>query len=400
VIKLIIIFLLTVASASAFCSEEIDTVPISCSGTVTKGTVTGSCREITCQKDGQSITVKACDKITYAELYKQYSTAQPPKVCIGTSCIQDNGYAKYAYCSAGAEQEFAITVQDTTSLAGVQFSIQKNGWEYVRSRPGTFLAGNGVQATVLDTATSTPSTINNIVVLRLGPGGSSGSGTVAYVTLRNVSATSMPTISSSLLANANALPAQGKMSISSTAVTPVPAATCSLKDLPATCTGGSIVTDTMNGCRTIACSGSSSFLQVLACEKSGYFEMYKQQGSGSALSICVAGTCLSDAGYARSTSMSCSAQQPVCYNSVLTMPVSCSDGTITADVKDSCRRVTCTQGSNSMSVLACNKPSNTGAQYFEVYKQSQQGTARTICFDKTCISSSGYVKSANSPICG
>jgi|GEM_PF-3807030 len=84
-----------------------------------------------------------------------------------------------------------------------------------------------------------------------------------------------------------------------------PPTTCynSVQTIPATCTGGSITTDTSNGCRTIICTNGDSNMQVLACDKSGpaRFEMYKQGRSGTAVSkICLGTTCISNNGYASS----------------------------------------------------------------------------------------------------
>jgi hypothetical protein len=74
-----------------------------------------------------------------------------------------------------------------------------------------------------------------------------------------------------------------------------------VNDIPASCTGGSITTDNKAGCRTLICTNGDSSMQVLACDKTGFFEMYKQSSSGTAVSkICIGTTCISDNGYAKS----------------------------------------------------------------------------------------------------
>lgn len=102
-----------------------------------------------------------------------------------------------------------------------------------------------------------------------------------------------------------------------------------LADVPASCAGGTITQDTMNGCRTIICGG----MEVLACEKpdSGqkeYFEMYKLSPDDG-IEICLADTCISDAGYARSPDYPiCTDEQdePVCGNNIVEGGEQCDDG--------------------------------------------------------------------------
>jgi hypothetical protein len=48
-----------------------------------------------------------------------------------------------------------------------------------------------------------------------------------------------------------------------------------------------------------------------------------------------------------------------------------------------------------MQVLACDAGS-----YFEMFKQSATGATLELCIGTTCISSTGYAKSSNFPICG
>jgi hypothetical protein len=89
-----------------------------------------------------------------------------------------------------------------------------------------------------------------------------------------------------------------------------------------------------------------------------------------------------------------------CYSTVKDAPASCTGGTVTQDTLDGCRHVTCTSGTSNLQVMACNKPGEYNPQYFEMYKQSQNGTAVSkVCLGSTCISDNGYAKSGGFPIC-
>jgi hypothetical protein len=96
----------------------------------------------------------------------------------------------------------------------------------------------------------------------------------------------------------------------------------SVKDVPVTCTGGTITKDVWNGGRTIVCSTT----QIVAWDKIGYFEMYKQSG-GSTVKICLGTTCIQDNGYAKSGSF------PICSGST-TPPPTCTPTTEVCDGKD------------------------------------------------------------------
>lgn len=81
--------------------------------------------------------------------------------------------------------------------------------------------------------------------------------------------------------------------------------------------------------------------------------------------------------------------------SVEKLSPACSGGNIVSDTFNGCRAIVCSSPSGSLSILACNKPDNAPAQYFEMYKQSQSGTGISICLGNTCISDNGYAKSSD-----
>lgn len=89
-----------------------------------------------------------------------------------------------------------------------------------------------------------------------------------------------------------------------------------------------------------------------------------------------------------------------CFSTVKGIPAKCSGGNITQDTSSGCRTIVCTNSSSSMKVLACNKPTDTIPQFFEMYKQSQSGTlVSQICIGNTCVKNNGYAKSGNFSIC-
>lgn len=72
---------------------------------------------------------------------------------------------------------------------------------------------------------------------------------------------------------------------------------------------------------------------------------------------------------------------------------------MTTDSWNGCRTLICTNSGSSMQVLACNKPDG-GPTHFEMYKQSQVGTAVSkICIGSACISTNGFASSGNFPVC-
>lgn len=90
----------------------------------------------------------------------------------------------------------------------------------------------------------------------------------------------------------------------------------------------------------------------------------------------------------------------ICIENVYYMPASCVGGEISTDTWDTCRTLVCTNGSNSLTVLACDKPSQFGPTYFEMYKQGETGTQQLkLCLGTSCISDNGFARSPNFPIC-
>jgi hypothetical protein len=89
-----------------------------------------------------------------------------------------------------------------------------------------------------------------------------------------------------------------------------------------------------------------------------------------------------------------------CYNSVSSVPATCTGGSITQDtMSGNCRTIFCGEGSNTVKILACDKPDSGAKQYFEMYRQSATGNVPKVCLGNTCIQNTGYAKSGNYPLC-
>jgi glucose/arabinose dehydrogenase len=319
-------------STQSGCFNDVKDIPVTCNGQVTRD-VMGGCREITCSKDFNTMSVVACNKpdsgpYNRFEMYKSSQAGNGVRICVGPTCIENEGFVQssaYPICTG--------------------------------------------------TTTTTPPPTNNT-------GGSTTGGQTCY---------------------------------------------SSVETIPPSCTGGSITTDTFNGCRTLTCTNGGSNLQVLACNKGSFFEMYSQGKTGSAVSqICLGSTCISDNGYAKSGSYpictssgttqppaciastetcnqkdddcdgqldedSVCAQPPAqtCYSDLQSIPATCTGASISQDTFNGCRTVVC----GATKVLACDK-----GGFFEMYKQSGSG-AEKICLGSACMQNEGFVKSSNYPIC-
>lgn len=196
------------------CYTSVQNIPANCTGTITSDTYNG-CRMISCQNSGNGMQVMACDKPDfgakqYFEMYMQSKIGNGVKICIGKTCMQNEGYipsSTYPICMGNAT------------------SPQANN-------------------------TNTTNNTNNN--------------------------------------NSNSIPYTN------------------VKDIPATCTGGSITSDIWTGGRRITCAGNGNNLTVTAWNKpdSGTptrFEMYKQVQIGTSLKICLLNTCIdNNNGFARS----------------------------------------------------------------------------------------------------
>lgn len=94
------------------CHSGVATVPATCEGgAITQDTGDGNCRTVVCTSGTDSLTTLACDKPDqgpreHFEMYKQLQIGSTPlRVCIGDTCIQQNGYAQsqgFPICTGNA----------------------------------------------------------------------------------------------------------------------------------------------------------------------------------------------------------------------------------------------------------------------------------------------------------
>ena len=117
-----------------------------------------------------------------------------------------------------------------------------------------------------------------------------------------------PICSSGSSSTSTASSTSSSTTLSTSSTTASSACYSSVKDIPATCSPGAFTKDDYSGCRNLVCASSSGSAQVLACDKSGFFEMYLQSRSGTSQTICLGNTCMnpSVSGYAKSSGF------PVC----------------------------------------------------------------------------------------
>jgi hypothetical protein len=140
------------------CFSAIKNAPLSCTGgSVTSDVVSGTCRTIQCAGGSGSIKVMACDKPdsgtkTYFEAYRQAASGAVPKVCFGTTCIQNEGYVKsgsYPICGTPVNQTNGTNPANSTgSLVVNQDFPQDSNVVFTCSLPGPSYTWNFGDGTV------------------------------------------------------------------------------------------------------------------------------------------------------------------------------------------------------------------------------------------------------------
>jgi hypothetical protein len=242
----VLLLLIAIQAGYAACYSSVNQIQPTCSAGTLSLQELGSCRSATCTNGAEQIKVLACNKPDgttpqYFEMYKQSATGSSLELCFGTTCIRDAGYAK--------SPNYPICDAACTPTTEVCDGKDND----------------------CDTLTDE----NNVCTPVCTP--------------------------TTELCNGKDDNCNGQIDENNVCVQN----TCysSVQNIPASCTGATITSDTWNGCRTIVCGTT----QTLACDKSGYFEMYKQSG-GNAVKICIDGTCIQDNGYAKSSAF------PICTN--------------------------------------------------------------------------------------
>jgi hypothetical protein len=243
-------------------------MPALCNGgDITQDTSSGGCRSIACAGPDSTLQVLACDKPgsyqpSYFEMYRQGGTGNGVEICLGVTCIRDNGFAKsnnYPLCSAPTSPP-VIPLNGTLQLTSTPYANITLGGQLIGTSPMNWSLAPGAYSLVA----ATPGHVQKTVLFTI----SANASTAVDFTLD-----------------------------------PQGASVCfsALQEMPASCEGGTITNTDLGGCRSIVCTSGDDSLSVLACEKSGFFEMYKQGQQGSAVTkVCLGTTCITDNGYAKS----------------------------------------------------------------------------------------------------
>jgi hypothetical protein len=123
--KAILLLLLPffIISAYAACYNNVGRIPTSCSGIVTANYIASNgCRVTACRGPNGAIQTLACNKPgdyapQYFEIYRQTTTGVPPYICLGTTCITNNGFAQSIQaCIASPANWTVITSTNVDSL--------------------------------------------------------------------------------------------------------------------------------------------------------------------------------------------------------------------------------------------------------------------------------------------
>lgn len=207
----------------------------------------------------------------------------------------------------------------------------------------------------------------------------------------------------------------------------------SVEDIPATCDGGLISSDTFTGSRKVTCVHGPSSLSIEAWNKPSntapeHFEMYKKAQDGTGIEICLGETCISNNGYAKSPPFPIGNSSPgevaengtgedgndgtsgdpgenatdsnetgntsaAVYHTLDGIPAFCEDGTIVSDVySGGSRRISCENGGGSLTIEAWDKPTSSSPDHFEMYRKLMEGSGLEICIADACIGGNGFAR--------
>jgi len=292
------------------CYNSVANITPTCTGGTLQSDTPGGCRTLVCANGANNLQVLACDKPSntnpiYFEMYKQSSSGTGLKICLGTTCISDNGYAKstnYPICTNG-------TTTNNTNTTDTTPPIISNGQPSGVLSTGT--TSTTISVTTNEVATCRYSTSTGIAYNSMTPMTDSNTMHTAIINgLVNGISYNYYVKCKDTIGNTNTQDYLIHFSIPQ-----LVSSQCknSVYDLPASCTSGSITQDTITGCRIITCVSTTGTIQTMACNKPSdnnpqYFEMYKQTSSGYGVDVCIAGTCLANSGYAKSPNF------PICFN--------------------------------------------------------------------------------------
>lgn len=237
-------------ASSTQCYSKVNEVPATCTATITQDLKSG-CRTLVCSSGTGSIKVMACNKPDgsplYFEMYRQSIAGTPPKLCIGSTCIQNEGYRK------STNYPICIGTNNTTSCTPSTEACNSKDDDC----DGLVDEGNVCGASCTPSAEICDGKDNDC------------DGAV----------------------DENSVCAQKCYT--------------SIVAIPSACTS-TITQDTKSGtCRTVSCGTAPNLIKVMACDKPDagtktHFEMYRQSYSGMPPKICFASVCIQSTGYVKS----------------------------------------------------------------------------------------------------
>jgi len=275
IIMMAIFLLLIISEATATTYTSMNIIPVNCTGgSITSDSVNGGGgRVTTCSGSSGNLTTITYNKPgdaspLYFEMYKQNLTGTGVQICLLTTCISNNGYVK--------SPNFPIIIANPVV----------NGSVNITTTPG------GASVNINGAFVGLTGSNGNLFVSQVVPGSdliiTSLAGYNSFVNTVSVTAGQITNLNVVLQQNSGVT-------------------YTNMNSIPATCTGGSIISDSVNGGggRTISCSSSTSNLTTITYNKPGdtnptYFEMYKQSSVGSGLQVCLLTTCISNNGFALS----------------------------------------------------------------------------------------------------
>lgn len=452
---------------ATICYDKVQSIPANCTATITQDTQSGTCRTLVCSSGSSSIKVLACDKPDsgekqYFEMYRQATTGAPPKLCIGKTCIQNDGYKRsedYPIC-------FNQTQTDTSSnIASIIFSLLSTDalmiakceafnptldenatswrWDFgegiVINRDGfrqindEIYGGVYPNDDILHTFTSSgPQTVK--CEARFADNSSATSSKVFNSQVQNEVIVHFKEDNSTFTLLADPINAHtgdistavnlwgypfkdnsgnvNKGSISSRAVPPNQ--TYNKPDVPGTWDmEWEVQSNYVSPAQLAIGYNGESALNFFGYDPFN-ITGYKQVGNShipiyqgiSYLPFSIPYGYQAIGGIHAATTYRFNITVPnqsstnttQCFSKVNDIPATCTS-TVTQDTKAGCRTIVCGTSINSIKVLACNKPDSSTKTHFEMYRQAFSGSPPKVCIGNTCIQNDGFKKSENYPIC-
>lgn len=309
---------------------SVNDIPATCNGEITHDSITGG-RTITCANGDSILTIEAWNKPgnndpQYFEMYKKSASGSGITICLGETCIGNNGYDKSPNFPIGATEPPQEPEQppeeppeqppeeppheplptgsvehETATCNGDITSDTYNG----ARRINCALNGNSLSIEAWNKpGNSNPEYFEMYKKEQIGSGVEICLGSTC--------------ISNGGFARSDGFTSQDPDTPPEDPEIPEeppqeppeePICATTVNDLAATCTETITQDDAMGSCRKITC-GDANSITVLACDKPNtgvkeYFEMYRQSVSGTPPQLCIGDTCMQTEGYKRSSNFVC-----------------------------------------------------------------------------------------------